>query len=409
MKKLKELIIMLELNPNTLISIHNAFRERGLTVVAQGDRFVLPFATNIETINEIMRILRICIIIPPSETLNIHSFTVFPSPHIPSELPFGHASNEYFHNLFRTITPHRPVRSQSQNDINIGKGILKHAEGLKGKALVLTYGRATEIPFRELATQFEQVTVMDTHLEFIEEKVSHLPSELKEKIKPLVIDITGSFFSVEHQVSLLGRNPDTYDIMKLVTDILENSGNLSNKPILKEQRSYQYVVSSMVTSQATSLPLNMVGKLISKKYPHIHFPELNGKIKNKLLAKVCTQLMCDHINFVVDCCAKGGSIYWVDHTAAALTYSEGGQIKEKPPIEAIQMDKYSMLLTPHFGQIKPGEKWDWDTRPAAVAFAYDRGDIIPTNERAGSRMKMQEYLFSDRKIVCMDPNCKKHH
>jgi hypothetical protein len=64
---------------------------------------------------------------------------------------------------------------------NNQSGILSAAKGFNKKALVVGIGNGTDIPLKELAQQFEQLTLVDIDSEAIQRAISTLEPKLQKK------------------------------------------------------------------------------------------------------------------------------------------------------------------------------------------------------------------------------------
>lgn len=87
---------------------------------------------------------------------------------------------------------------------------METAAGLKGKALLLGVGNATDIPLATLAEQFDQLTLVEVDQESVVSAVQALPIKSQEKIM--------SFMSAGNEIFFFEVSSILHTIKKFIID-----------------------------------------------------------------------------------------------------------------------------------------------------------------------------------------------
>lgn len=165
--------------------------------------------------------------------------------------------------------------------------ILRGATGLKGAALIVGIGNATDIPFNELAKQFDKVTIVEIDPKSIGRALGLLDKELLKKITVVIADLTGCMASLSKEVeSLKSSARTTEDFLK---------GFYKALPTIKPktlaslgEKQFDYVVSHLVLTQLGTIPISWVTEA-SKHLP-------TAVLASDPLLTFTKSLQCQHLH-----------------------------------------------------------------------------------------------------------------
>jgi len=188
--------------------------------------------------------------------------------------------------------------------------ILKGATGLKGSALIVGIGNATDIPFNELAKQFDKVTVVEIDPKSIGRALRSLDKDLLKKITVVVADLTGCMASLAKEVELLKNSTQTAGAFL--------KGLMMTLPTLKPktlavfgEQQFDYVVSHLVLTQLGTIPLEWVVQATK----HLSSTEPASEVPTAPLLTFVRELQCQHIRDLHSWAKISAKVYVADTCA----------------------------------------------------------------------------------------------
>lgn len=328
------------------------FQENGTDIVPHGEFLSLPLSSTIERVNRLVEMAGYCAVIPPSELENVVTFSVVPFKH-----PQSHYCSESFDIFFDSN-----LTEKSEDHFNrIKEGIRNVAAGLTGKALILGYGEANDIPFLDLVQQFDQVTIVDIHPEIMEKHVAALPQDLKAKVKICCTDLSGIIEAIKRDVEALNPSPSNLNIEKIALQILCKYADVKNFPKFKDK--FQFITSSMLTSQIFSGLVETLATSLKKKFPktteNFSLNSLEDARTNNFTGKV----MRYHIEMIGSASAEHGRVYWCDHYFVELTKRINGFLKKGDRMQCLNIYEIISEAKQNYSHVASlGPDWEWETR-----------------------------------------------
>lgn len=202
-----------------------------------------------------------------------------------------------------------PKGHQSHFDRN-KVNILSWAEGLKGKALVVGIGNGMDIPLLKLASQFEQVTVLDIDVYAMKVAIAKLPEHLQKKIKLVQGDVTGVLLQVAHAMQFLPASLSLGDHFDLIGAFLDRA--LQNAQPCSLEEKYDFVVSSMLTSQLASCIDAYIASELRKKFVVVTEETCKSHSYVYSLKKLHVHLCTQHLEHLHAWTAGKGKVYYAD-------------------------------------------------------------------------------------------------
>lgn len=260
------------------------------------------------------------------------------------------------------------------------QNILSHAENLTGQAIVLGYGNGRDIPLEELARQFNRVTIVDIDRHAMMQSLQKLPAALRSKVIPIEKDLTGMVEIIKSSLEKLPADLSAKQYLDRLTDILSNA--VDNTPPLLENDHFDFVVSSMLTTQLHSAIDLMIKDRLSMIAPAVldnnEFQEDYGDLYYKF-----TEVLCDKHLLNLEALSKPEArIYYADTAVAESTeLNEDGTLEKIDQQETLPNDFIERKIDRYFRQTKDAEDWEWET-------------IHPTEEnQEGSMMRVIAYYL----------------
>lgn len=264
---------------------------------------------------------------------------------------------------------------------HISKGkelILEAAKGLDKNALVVGVGNGNDIPLKELAQQFEQLTLVDIDSEAMERAVNTLEPELQKKIITHSCDITGVVAPLSHIVEQLAEERDYGHFCDKFFECLETTQPTITPMIPLHQA--QLVVSSLVLSQLGSELMLYICDFVKSRY---HIDIMGNQTFLEKISEYANQLQKHHLEDLSNWTSESGKVYLSDTIAEIyLRHNLSGGID--------QTDPYPMILKPTYDHldalyIKNVEKdWNWIKQ-------------MPKAGAIGSLMVVSAYILTPKK------------
>jgi hypothetical protein len=184
---------------------------------------------------------------------------------------------------------------------------LKGAAGLKGAALIVGIGNATDIPFNELAKQFDKVTVVEIDPKSIGRALSKLDKDLLKKITVVVADLTGCMEAFSKEVESVRKSTQTPEAFL--------KGLITAMPSLKPktlaalgEKQFDYVVSHLVLTQLGTIPLSWVEQAAK----NFSTSEPSSDIPNAPVLTFVHALQCQHMRDLHRWANESAKVYVAD-------------------------------------------------------------------------------------------------
>lgn len=288
---------------------------------------------------------------------------------LPGVLPFYRTANECSTIIKRHSEASYQVHFQKNKN-----AILNLAEGMTGSALVLGLGNGNDIPLVELATQFDEVVVTDIDLQTIQETIQRLPAGLQQKVRPLQQDLTGLCLLAEQKIDSFPKDITFLDATLKLTSFLDEK--LNKEPQITHPGTHDLVISSMLTSQLTSLLAISVKDYFYRKFPHLVNANAVQALRDKPFNGLSSRICIYHLLNLKDWVLPKGKIYYAD------TFYQSHIVKGviTPAEPTIPTSLITNAIKEVFVQIKESEEWNWETNAS-------------TDKIVGSLMVVEAYYL----------------
>src|ERR1700733_5174020 len=125
--------------------------------------------------------------------------------------------------------------------------ILSYANEVQGRVLVLGFGNGDDIPLEEMALKFEEIDLVDMDISAMQKAVDKLSPTLQNKVHLIKQDLSGLISYISKRFAEFDFNVPEIRCLENASQILSDSINHA-EPI-QLSRKYNFVVSSMLTSQ----------------------------------------------------------------------------------------------------------------------------------------------------------------
>lgn len=262
--------------------------------------------------------------------------------------------------------------------------ILSHVSGMQGIALVLGCGNGDDIPLENMAMQFDEIDVVDMDLSAMQKAIGKLPPALQNKIRPIKQDLTGLISYISKRLAAFDFNLPEVQCLDYASQILADS--IKHAGPIPLPKKYNFVVSSMLTSQLSANIQGYVLEVLEKKYPKIQekmdlcpsFHDSTIKIMNF----TCQQ----HMHHLAKWTLPQGRVYYAD--TAQLEYVElkrvstpGGPIinTESKTFDVLPNEDIQQKIQELFNQHGLTATWKWETQtPSYISYTqgFKPGNIM---------------------------------
>lgn len=247
------------------------------------------------------------------------------------------------------------------------KNILSLAEGVAGTALILGPGNAQDIPLLELARQFDQITIVDIDMFAMQKVINNLPANLQNKIHPVQKDLTGFISFISEKIENLDSSVSEMECLDITARIIHETVHKAlNSSSVSSSTKYNFVVSSMLTSQLFSEIDAYIMRVFEKKYPGI--AQKKGSSPNYMssLIRLMKHVCIEHLENLSEWTHADGKIYYADIThISAFRYE---QVTEEDFLLnvidtclALPNEEIDNKIKEIFKSLKDVQQWNWQT------------------------------------------------
>jgi len=229
--------------------------------------------------------------------------------------------------------------------------ILEGCKGLKGRVLILGFGCGLDIPFQELISQFDEVTVVDIDRNNMKQAVNALSSNQKKKVRLVVADLTGC---INACFTRIFDKMDRLEFPEFAPEISRVLCAQEIKRLELPKNHYNYVISSMVIHNLHRSILACICQIMLRRYQRgdniitktstINFLRFNNSIQHH------------HFEDMGEWVKPDGRIY-VSYPKGEYLLEGEKQIEHPDPLLPDTLD----IAKKHF-KVKQTREWKWERK-----------------------------------------------
>lgn len=362
----------------TAKTIHSAFARHNIPIAFEPTRMLARREGFTDA--GITKLISDCNYFPivlPTLDAKYYSFTVSPYVDNFNDTPSVIAEKSYFaiNGFIKEVS--RKFPTEYQKHFNQNKShILSLAKGLEGDALILGLGNGDDIPLQLLAEQFENVTVVDVDVESMQQAIERLPLHLQNKIKMVRLDLTGLVSFIENGIAQLDFSVKLEKNVEAINQILKGGIEQAKKQGIIDFGSFDFVVSSMLAGQLSSLITAYINFVLVNKYPNCQEDDLVEKNLSSVLNKLETILIENHLKSLRCWTKHSGRVYLADTFSISNVIGRNELVNGEQTLKLIPMDqgrrlmdmsKINDTISKLFCHVYPVQKWNWLSRPPQMS------------------------------------------
>lgn len=278
------------------------------------------------------------------------------------------------------------------------RNILSLAAGVNGEALLLGFGNGHDTPLAELAAQFDQITVIDVDMFGVNKSINALPSHLQNKVTSIQKDLTGIIPLISEKIEQFNSEMSEFECINRIAQIIIEGTN--SRELLSASKKYQFVVSSMLTSQLFSEIHRYVMDVLANKYPTIRGKEFSVPHFSTAINQLTVQVCQSHLDHLAAWTHSSGKIYYADTTHVDTMEAEFGwgprglavRTKATKTSQVLPNEEISRKIDTLFSPIRAIDTWKWNTQGVQIGM----GSKTPTMLNPGNRMNVVAHFLQPK-------------
>jgi hypothetical protein len=357
------------------------FNEAKINIQEREYFYSLTRAIPKELIISIFKNLNFPLALPDNGLKQTWTFSLVP--YLPPPLDLDPELDNYFTEYTSDVAAYDRKDTVEESHYSHTKTvILKQAQGMRGHALILGYGDGFDIPLETLVAQFDRLTLVDMNLRAMQGAISVLSEDLKKKIRLIQCDLTNILLALTYDLKGIKLNTSLAIIEGEAKKILAKYIN-SNSDIEFEDK-FDFVVSSMLTTQLCSVPLDFVCGFLKIRLGLVENLRWASDLRGETnLQELIHQLNIAHIDLLHRSCTDTGKALWIDHAEIQLTSLVKGYYCKGPLTPALPLAAILQTARAHFRLIGTDTKpWIWETK-------------LPKENEDGTSCIVSAYVFQN--------------
>jgi len=277
------------------------------------------------------------------------------------------------------------------------KLIVKGAQGLKGEALIVGIGNAIDIPFNELAKQFERVTVVELDPTSVTRALGRLEPEQRSKVSVIIGDLTGSLAKISSALQLLNQSKDLNKSIEAVHKVLPLLKPLTLR--ILQGHKFDYVVSNLVLTQINGLPIHYIRSHLMKLYgERVNQVFLMTDLKASPAGIMSNAFQQQHLRDLHSWVKEEGKVYFAD------TFFEVYLLRKAPgAIPQPVSENLFMLQSEVVDLAKKIFQEDPAFTQEESMWTFNRNPPPQQVNGRGSSMKVLAFLYKPKAAAAVDP------
>lgn len=258
------------------------------------------------------------------------------------------------------------------------RNILSLAKNLQGEALILGLGNGDDLPLPELAYQFKQITALDIDVKAMHKAIQKLPAPLRNRFVLVQKDVTGVLSMISEKMqSLLANLIPEKECLEMTADIMDESILEYDRTFLSSKKKYDFVISSMLTSQLFSQIIPSIMNVLEQKYPGIQQRQHSCQKLQDSYQNFGNNVCRMHFNHLLDWTHTESKIYYADNTHRTYVHLDAVEHMKNPskptykldePRETLPIETINKAIKTNFLSLKDEDSWIWRCRPPLVIF-----------------------------------------